>query len=473
MTNFIEILSGYRSPTFRKVAIIALILLLVVLAGWYPSQNLFLLSVLAVGGTLAFVFLSRHLTWGIVALIPISFFGYWNIGTGTNVSLNLSVLLPLLLIGIWVFQYAVISRRSPLESSTINAPALSFVAIASLSLITANIKWNPWTTVGASIHAQVAGWLLYVLPISVMLLSGNILKVDHLKWATWLFIGIGGIYISSFFVPEQINIFSGTFVPGGVGGMFWTWLPAMIAGQLFFNKHLPKKIVFLLSITLIAIFIAGWVGGRKEWVSGWLPGLIAVITVLFFFSWKAGAFLSITLGAITLLTPASPLSEIMTSTQAYSISSRTAAWSILFELIQSNPIWGLGPSNYYYYTSIYPLLGWYVHFNSHNNYIDIIAQIGLVGLLIFAWLTLKFGQLGLDLRKKVRSGFETGYVYGVFGGLAGTLVAGLLGDWFLPFLYNIGIAGFRSSIYAWIFLGGLMALERSTRQMDYSAEEQR
>ena len=43
--------------------------------------------------------------------------------------------------------------------------------------------------------------------------------------------------------------------------------------------------------------------------------------------------------------------------------------------------------------------------------------------------------------------------------LAGTLVAMMLADWFLPFVYNVGFAGFRTSVVAWMFLGGLVALD--------------
>jgi len=38
----------------------------------------------------------------------------------------------------------------------------------------------------------------------------------------------------------------------------------------------------------------------------------------------------------------------------------------------------------------------------------------------------------------------------------------MLADWFLPFVYNIGFAGFRTSALAWMFLGGLVALESMT-----------
>jgi hypothetical protein len=49
------------------------------------------------------------------------------------------------------------------------------------------------------------------------------------------------------------------------------------------------------------------------------------------------------------------------------------------------------------------------------------------------------------------------------GGLLATLGAMMLGDWLLPFIYNIGFSGFRASMLAWMFLGGLVAIEQVVR----------
>jgi len=40
----------------------------------------------------------------------------------------------------------------------------------------------------------------------------------------------------------------------------------------------------------------------------------------------------------------------------------------------------------------------------------------------------------------------------------------MLGDWILPFLYNIGLMGFRASILFWLFTGGLIALARMQKE---------
>ena len=45
------------------------------------------------------------------------------------------------------------------------------------------------------------------------------------------------------------------------------------------------------------------------------------------------------------------------------------------------------------------------------------------------------------------------------GGFAGMFTAAMLGDWVLPFVYNVGFLGFKSSVFGWLFLGGLIALK--------------
>jgi GT2 family glycosyltransferase len=57
-------------------------------------------------------------------------------------------------------------------------------------------------------------------------------------------------------------------------------------------------------------------------------------------------------------------------------------------------------------------------------------------------------------------GFVVAYVYGVLGGFVATVMSGMLGDWVLPYVYNITIRGMRAAMLPWLFLGGLLALEQ-------------
>ena len=79
--------------------------------------------------------------------------------------------------------------------------------------------------------------------------------------------------------------------------------------------------------------------------------------------------------------------------------------------------------------------------------------------MAFVWIMAEIGNLGMRLRNTVQEGFAKAYVYSAVAGLIGMLTAAMLGDWVFPFVYNVGFTGFRSSLFGWLFLGGLVALE--------------
>src|SRR5678815_543640 len=162
----------------------------------------------------------------------------------------------------------------------------------------------------------------------------------------------------------------------------------------------------------------------------------------------------------------------LVSTDEYSISTRFDAWSIMGQIIKISPVWGLGFANYYWYTPLFPIRGYAVSFNSHNNYLDIVAQTGFVGLVFFLLFLWQAGRLGWHLRDQVPQGFAQAYIYGALGGLAGMVVVGMFGDWVLPFFYNVGLSGFRSSMLGWLFLGGLVSLEQMIISQKNTAAQQ-
>ncbi|MCB0207078.1 MAG: hypothetical protein KDH89_19840, partial [Anaerolineae bacterium] len=129
-----------------------------------------------------------------------------------------------------------------------------------------------------------------------------------------------------------------------------------------------------------------------------------------------------------------------------------------------NPITGLGPAAYRRYAAMTPLkyggAFWIApQVNSHNNYIDLFSQVGIVGLALFLWFAAEIALLGRRLHNRFQTGFASGYVNGMLAVGAGALVLMVFADWMLPFVYNIGFPGFQASVLVWLFLGGLVALE--------------
>jgi hypothetical protein len=195
------------------------------------------------------------------------------------------------------------------------------------------------------------------------------------------------------------------------------------------------------------------------WASGWFPPLVALGVILLIRVPRIGVSLAFLALPVGLYLAGKVWDRVMVD-ESYSYMTRLEAWSVLWPIIAESPVIGLGPANYYYYTQLFPILGWYVKFNSHNNYADLLAQCGFLGLLAFCWFAVEVSRMTLRLRSFVPAGFANAYVVGVLGGLAGSLVSGMLADWIIPFVYNIGIRGFRSSLLFWVFLGGVLALKR-------------
>jgi hypothetical protein len=85
------------------------------------------------------------------------------------------------------------------------------------------------------------------------------------------------------------------------------------------------------------------------------------------------------------------------------------------------------------------------------------------------------GRFLWRVRDTLPEGFPRSYADSALAGFAGMLVAGMLGDWVIPFVYNVGLEGLRAVILAWMFLGaavavGRLSLDRSTARQTRSSE---
>lgn len=450
-----------NSNGMARVLIPICTLALVGYLAWRPSPFFVALPLLLAGGWL----LLRHPPLGPIALVLSAMVIPFAIGTGTQTSLNMAFLMVPALGVIWFV--GMYRRRSfALVPSRTTLPLIGLVLAITLSLLSGYLLWNPFAHL-ASIRAQIGGWGIFAFSALTFLLTANQIKeVRWLKRLVWVFLALTAVFLIPWYLPAT-GFVSRLFPEGVNGSLFWIWTVTLAFGQALFNRDLNRTTRISL-IVLVALALGVGILRTRSWASGWLPGLLA-IGLLTWFRWpRAGLAMGVLAAAVGSV--AFPTIErlVLTTDNQYSLITRQAAFEIVIQIIKANPLLGVGPANYYYYTPLYSILGWYVEFNSHNQYIDIVAQTGLLGLGFFAWFVFEVARLGWRLRNRFEDGFARAYVYSCLAGLAGTLVAGMLGDWFLPFVYNIGIAGFRASVLGWLFLGGLVALEQMARRQPTS-----
>jgi hypothetical protein len=460
----IEKLFSRRTNQFH---IFSYLIILLVLGGAYYFGKESDLRI--VGFLLVLVFgivLLRHPVLGLGILIFSALLVPFEIGTGTQTSINIAVIMTILLLGL-LFISRLAKRQPLINHSFLLPPVIVFAIISIIAFLNGNIIWHPDVGKIASLPAQLGGLAVFLLTMGAILLTGNqVITTIQLKRIAWVFLGTGSIYILGKMIPSIAHWTSNFFLNGSTGSLFWIWLVALAGGQVLFNKDLPRPAWIGLWALVLATLGVGL--KNNSWASGWIPPLGAFVVLIWLRSWKWGMVIVLS-GLILLFFIKPDIIPYLLNQDNYSIVTRQAAWKIvLVQAMQYNPILGFGPANYTFYTPYSPIMGYYVKFNSHNQYVDLIAQIGILGLLAYGWLCLKIGLLGFRLRAMVKDGFTKGYVNACIAGLAGILAAGMISDYPIPYVYNIGIAGFRSSVLGWLFLGGLAAIEHilATKSQD-------
>lgn len=452
--NFdLKIFSFSRKVSITKqgvqFGIIAVTVLASIIAPYWGSMTILIILLAALAGIPALLFLLKYPSLGYIFIL----LGGWFVPFKGPGGFNVSILTVILMLALWLLDMFIVKRKFEFVHSRVIRPAVYFMVISTIAFGVGQIRWFSFAN-QAPLDAQIGGFAIYFFLLATMIMTANILHdVRWLKAIVWTFVGLGTIYV--LFRVANITVVDKIYAHGVyANSMFWTWLVALPLSQAIFNDNLkPRHRVVLFAIVAATFYVA--FVQQNDWKSGWVPPAV-VVGALLALRFRKLAFYAIPFAVII----ASYLAIDLIATDKYSWGTRVDAWLVVLDISKTSPLVGLGFANYYWYTKLFSIRGYYVSFNSHSQFVDIIAQTGIAGLICFFWILFEVGRLSLNLLRKLPSGFERGYAYGVFAGIFGSLMAAFLVDWVLPFVYNIGMNGIRASVLPWIFFGGLVAIEQ-------------
>ncbi len=248
----------------------------------------------------------------------------------------------------------------------------------------------------------------------------------------------------------------------------------LLLGQLILNTRLNAA-THIMGWGLIAFWVAGtFLTFRFSYAGGWVP-VIAAVPVLLWFRSQRLALAATAVGAILLWSNRSIIEDFLAFKDSVGSLLRPYIWWDVASMTFDSPwhvLMGLGPVNYMrnwlnpdfvslsrtFTRNAY--LSYYAP-PSHNFFADLYAQVGVAGVLVFGWLMASLLIIGWRLIRRLPDGFVRAYAGSVVAGLAGiAVVSAVSAEWLVPFVYNLGTAGFRQSIYTWLFLGTLVSLDR-------------
>jgi len=241
-----------------------------------------------------------------------------------------------------------------------------------------------------------AEYLIVLLPLAISLFFVCRNKV----YKTLLLGGIlaiGGSLILTFT--------RGSYLAIGISSLFMFFLYLTSQGKNFIKEHKKIFILFLVLIILVTFLFA-------------LPNPLN----------KPGTIISKIKGRIS----------IAQLTKDYSLRRRFAIWKFTTMIIQDYPILGSGLGTFKYNSLNYQakffdqgenryLFPYGIADKAHNEYLQLGAEIGILGLGIFLWIVITYFNYGIKFLKRIEDKYKQGIIIGLMGGIIAILVDAIFG----------------------------------------------
>ncbi|MBN2145984.1 MAG: O-antigen ligase family protein [Anaerolineales bacterium] len=440
------------------------------LAGWarFSEPDKMFMAVLAGAGGISLVLLAiREMRLALTLLVLTAGVVGFSIGTGTQSAINVAMLLTVFLAGMWALRM-ITKKQVRLAPSPLNWPLLGFLAAALISWIASYVVLDPAVTLPGNILVVQAGqFIIFLLTAAAFFLAANHAPGERLLqiWVVFLILTGTGVLVVRTFTDRY------DFLSTWAGGLL-TWPFVLLLGQVLFNQAMKWQ-VKAAGLGVIALW-AHWVWTvTLSYKSAWAPALGAFLLLILLNSRRLFlVILLLLVVAVIVVGPGRIWSALLVNEHYSATPIRWSLWVDVFRMGARSVILGLGPANYIYYWQILEFESVSYQYVSpsafmrsvyappaHNMYADVFAQTGILGLAFLVWAIVAGLWLGIRVLKRPLTPFQRAYAYSVLVGFAALSVASFVfAEWLLPYVYNLGLAGFRNSVYSWLLLGTLVGL---------------
>jgi hypothetical protein len=405
----------------------------------------------------------RRLELGIAAMLLAGCFVRFRISTGTESDIVISLMICAGCVALWVIHMLVVEKRLVLRRAATNAPLLAFMVTVVVSWVWSRAFRDALVhEVGHPLVSVAAGMVMLLLPGCFLLVANNVNSVRWLRVLMWILLGEGlAILLVDFgyvfgvgpILALRTFLSTNGFIHVNSHGLISTWCLSFALALALFNRRLHW-----LWRSLLLVYVAGFVYWgffrRITWLAGWVPALVAATVIALLRSKK---LFIVVLALAVVGAGGYYMRTALEAENEESGVTRWTAYQVNWRVTGKHLLLGTGPAGYAsYYMSYFPTEA----MASHSNYIDIIAQTGIVGSFFILWFfgAQIWGSHKLWRKLRGQRDFAESLCVAVLGGTVGCVIAMALGDWLLPFAYTQGIIGFDLAMFNWLFMGSLWAL---------------
>jgi O-antigen ligase len=390
-------------------------------------------------------------------------------------------LLFVLVVSIWILQTILPNRKSGrmlLEPSLL-LPLTALSIVGLISIIYSRLFPDPnvrYTYPHANVPITLVNLsemgLLIGLPMFLVIVPGMVRTARDVRWFIGAYMLVGTLYALGTIFAGPLGLYSGGVILGNtrpvVFGSTSSALGIMIEiftcialGQTLYTTNNLARILwglltFMFTIALIMTF------GRESWI-----GLFLAVLTMIGFRTKNWTVLLVPLaGLLLLLIPG--VSDFFNPAKTYG-ADRLNIWADAIAIWQRSPYMGIGAGNYQFFDLTY---GTDVVALAHNQYLQVLAEMGVQGLLCLIWLIVAVGRRALKSLNAAKTHLGKSVALTYLGFYASTIFGGFFTGIFIPSAASGGgTAPFVESSYRWLLLGLVLSIPIWEKEPEKSERE--
>jgi len=178
--------------------------------------------------------------------------------------------------------------------------------------------------------------------------------------------------------------------------------------------------------------------------------------------WISGALL--TIFAVLLLVVPTLKERAESAFDIKANATRINLWETSLRISKDFRFVGIGEDNFDYYFEQYKVPGYYdTTAHPHNDYLNVLINAGVPGLVFFVWLWLDALKTGVTTWRRARDRFVRTATLGGTLSLAGLMIGALFQDYYGSFINCLG----------WWFVVGLILAARQVNQVENNGTSSR
>ncbi len=388
---------------------------------------------------------------------------------------------------VWVLQMVLPLRKSGQRflDPMIMAPIVCLILVGFISIVMSRLNPDPkviytypHSTVSINIVNLVELAVLIGLPMILIIIPTMVKRLRDIRWVIRAFAIVGLVYAVATNFAGPLGLLGheallGNRRPKIFGtvsstlGMMVVIFAAIAFGQALYATKIKTRLFWGISTVLISIAVV-LAFGREGWV-----GLFLAIMVMASFrvqNWSAIIvfLLAAPLVLVLIIVVDPSVTDFFNPSKVYG-SDRLTIWQDAIMIWQKSPIFGVGAGNYQFFDRTYSVDKVGV---AHNQYLEILAEMGLQGLLCYLWLYVVIGIRSLQAFFKAKTRLARSIALAQIGVFTSILMGGFFEDFFLPSAASGGGTGaFLQASYRWILFGLVLSIPNWTKEAEQEENE--